>query len=217
VNLEEMLAKATAELEVAEADYLAAQQRLNDLRTMQDGLRLAQERYGATPDEAPNREQAPAEAANAAGPAIEPAPAMTGDAASSVPSVPKPAPAADAQLPGGAGDEGSRSRTSGRTGRGSKRRPAKRRPPQVSQTELAAKILREAPDRTGSNAHIRGRMAELGHSFDAEQVRAALAYLKRRERVVSVAPGVWQLVEAEPAAAAPALHPMLNGSSADHA
>lgn len=46
MDLDEMLMKSTAELESAEADLLAAQQRVDELRTIQEGIRLAKNRYG---------------------------------------------------------------------------------------------------------------------------------------------------------------------------
>ena len=43
---EQMLSRATAELEAAEAELRAAQQRVEELRTIQQGIQLAIQRYG---------------------------------------------------------------------------------------------------------------------------------------------------------------------------
>jgi hypothetical protein len=46
MDLDDMLAQSTVELESAEADLQAAQQRVEELRTIQEGIRLAKNRYG---------------------------------------------------------------------------------------------------------------------------------------------------------------------------
>src|SRR5260370_33173350 len=46
MNLDEMLTRNTAELEAAEAELHAVQQRVDELRTINEGMRLALERYG---------------------------------------------------------------------------------------------------------------------------------------------------------------------------
>ncbi len=48
MDLEEMLGRATAELESAEAELRATQQRVEELRTIQQGVQLAIQRYGHT-------------------------------------------------------------------------------------------------------------------------------------------------------------------------
>ena len=48
MDLEQMLTRATAELESAEVELQAAQQRVEELRTIQQGIQLAIQRYGHT-------------------------------------------------------------------------------------------------------------------------------------------------------------------------
>jgi hypothetical protein len=67
-HLDEWLKQSTEELAVAEADLQAAQQRVTELRTIQDGIRLAQQRYGQQDLAEPAAsESRPAKAASNAG------------------------------------------------------------------------------------------------------------------------------------------------------
>ncbi len=64
MDLDEMLMKSTTELESAEADLLAAQRRVDELRTIQEGIRLAKNRYGEA-QPAPQDQSEPLAAAQA--------------------------------------------------------------------------------------------------------------------------------------------------------
>jgi hypothetical protein len=58
MNLDEWMAQCTADLAKAEADLVKAQQKVEELRTIQEGVRLAQQRYGQpeqTPPPSPGR------------------------------------------------------------------------------------------------------------------------------------------------------------------
>jgi hypothetical protein len=195
MDLEEMLARATAELEAAEAEYRAAQQRLDDLRTMREGMRLAMERYGpATPENA-----------NSGAAAGQP---VNGTAQGSEPT----AGANVKQTAHGQahGVLAAPKRTAASTRR-PKRRTARRQKPAANQTDICIAALAEF-GRAASNAEIRERLSEQGHNFDAEQVRSAFSYLMRRERVVRVQPGVWALAPG-PAAPPPSnSHAVSNGA-----
>ena len=162
MDLDDMLTQSTAELESAEADLQAAQQRVDELRTIQEGIRLAKNRYGhvqATTED----ETAP--------------PTATATVTSTK------TPVSPARRP--------------------RRRSAKRGHPQVSQSDLCLGLLGEL-GRPASSAEVRAQLAEQGHTYDPEQIRAAFAYLLRKEKVVRVEAGVWALppreIPAEPGA-----------------
>jgi hypothetical protein len=150
MNLDEMLTRNTADLEAAEAELRTVQQRVDELRTINEGMRLALERYGQAPT-------------------TDPAQA-------------------------GSRDQGRTSTAKAAAGaaRRPRRKPTRRSHPQVSQSELCLGVLREV-GRPISSAEVRDHLADQGHDFDAEQIRAAFAYLLRKERVVRVEAGVWSL------------------------
>jgi hypothetical protein len=176
VDLEKMVAQATTDLEAAEAQLHAAQQRVEELRTIRDGLRLGMERYGS------------AELGSAD---------VHGTATYGVTGASSTVTAGSTRV----------TVTSARRRRPAKRRPAARRPnPEVSQTELCITALKDFA-KPASTTEIRERLNEGGHQYDAEQIRSALAYLLRRERVVrlgSGVPGVWTLPPAPNGSAASA-------------
>jgi hypothetical protein len=53
MDIDAMIAMATADLAAAEAQYRAAQERMKELETIRDGLTLAKQRYGPTQASAP--------------------------------------------------------------------------------------------------------------------------------------------------------------------
>jgi hypothetical protein len=150
MDLDEMLTQSTAELEAAEADLHAAQQRVDELRTIQEGIRLAKSRYGQT---VTNQQGGP-----------RPAAGQTGLANTKT--------------------------TSNPTRR--RRRSAKRTQPQASQSEQCLQLLTEF-NRSATNAEVREELANRGYVYDPEQIRAAFAYLLRKQKVMRVAPGEWAL------------------------
>ena len=62
---------------------------------------------------------------------------------------------------------------------------------EVSQTDLCEKELREL-GRPATTREMHERLIAAGYTFDFEQVRSALGYLKRKNRVERVGPATWQ-------------------------
>jgi len=68
VNVDEWLAASAAELAEAEADLRAAEQRVAELRTIREGIQLAQQRYGQEEQAgSPVAQSRPAKAGSGAG------------------------------------------------------------------------------------------------------------------------------------------------------
>lgn len=150
MTLDEMLARNTAELQAAETELQVVQQRVDELRTINEGMRLAMERYGqASPTE----------------------------------------PTATAPREQG---RTSTSKATTTPNRRTRRKPTKRAQPQASQSELCLGVLAEV-GKPISSMDVRDHLERQGHNLDAEQVRAAFAYLLRKDRVVRVEAGVWAL------------------------
>jgi hypothetical protein len=210
VDLEELLARATAELQTAEAEYQAAQKRVDELRTMQDGMRLAMKRYGPAEASAPRAVLGMQGASHgdvgASNASAEPPLRDTthGDVAASNASAEPPlrdtthgdvaASNASAEPPlrdTTHGDVAAPRKTT-RSSRRTQRRPPKRSKPQVHQSDVCMTVLTEVGGEA-STIVIRERLMREGHDYDPEQVRSALAYLKRKGLVVSVEPGRWAL------------------------
>jgi hypothetical protein len=172
VDFEEMFTRATAELDVAETKLQAAQQRVEELRTIRDGMRLAMERYGPA----------------------------------------KPSPPGQDEPEGTKGASTGTKVTAGTKRRTVRRRQTGRPAPEVSQTDLCIVTLTEF-GRPTSTTEIRDRLLENGHSYNPEQIRSALAYLLRQNRVERVTNGVWALPGA--VTGAPVNGSALNGSAPD--
>jgi hypothetical protein len=62
---------------------------------------------------------------------------------------------------------------------------------EVSQTDLCEKELREL-GRPATTREIHERLSAAGYKFNFEQVRSALGYLKRKDRVERAGPATWQ-------------------------
>jgi hypothetical protein len=141
MNLEDLLKQSAEELATAEADLQAAQQKVDELRTIHEGMRLAQQRYGQQIQAVPASQTRTAKASSNAG-----------------------------------------------------RRP-RRKTTKRSQPSLSDKCYQVLVDdkRPASSAEVREILEGQGYVLDAEQVRSAFAYLLRRERVVRVETGVWDL------------------------
>ena len=77
------------------------------------------------------------------------------------------------------------------------RRPAERTFRQIGPTDVVYRILSDHPE--GIDLHDVSRIAdEQGSGLNAEQVRSAVTYLRRRGDAENVARGVWRLVGATP-------------------
>jgi hypothetical protein len=151
MDLDDMLTQSTAELESAEADLQAAQQRVDELRTIQEGIRLAKNRYGQAQASTQGQTAPPAGTTPAASP-----------------------------------------KTAGSQARRPRRRSPKRGHSPVNQSDLCLALLAEL-GRPVSSTEARNRLAEQGHTYDAEQIRGAFAYLLRKDKIVRVEAGVWAL------------------------
>ena len=174
MQLDEALERAVSELEDAQAMLRAAQGRVRELETIRDGLQFAVARYDKQPHR--DREQmGPADETDqitvdgGAGPVS--APPGDPEVADTVPSDPR-----------GADTVPSAPDILGQA-------PHAEPPSQSALTLAALKAL----GGEAATHQVRGRLVAAGYTYDQEQVRNALTYLTRRNRVRRVAPGMWAL------------------------
>lgn len=157
MDLSQIRRTAAANLESAEAELEALQQRVEELRIVVQGLDLAEKLYsdpGVVPptsdgNKRPDLQIRDRSSAQATSYAIEVKPA--------------------AEL-------GIQVKT------------------EIPQSDLCLAALKDF-DQPVSSAQIRERLNHQGYEFNAEQIRGAMAYLLRKDRVVRTSPGMWAVPE----------------------
>jgi hypothetical protein len=160
MDIKAALARAKAELDDAEAQFKAAQERMRKLEAVRDGLELAVDMYELDEAGAEGQEDRDTTESTESG-SVQ---------LRRLPGIPDP-PAVDGK-------------------------PA--------QVDIAYAAVKERGEEIATTA-VRVRAADAGYPLKYDQVRGALTWLEKQERIVRVAPGVWALPPAVTNS------PMMNG------
>ena len=152
MDLEDMLSRVTAELDAAEAELVAATKRREELRTIQQGIKLAMARYGGA--------------------------------------VATPTPSAGDTTPPSGSDGGGANVLHDTAPASHVHAAVNHVKSERNQSDRCVETLREI-GRPASTVEVRERLRQRGYEYDAEQIRSTLHYLRRKERVIRTAPGVW--------------------------
>lgn len=174
MDLKAAHARALAELEQAEAQYRAAQERVRKLEAARDGLEVAIEMYDS------------GEASDHLSVSTEP-----------------DEPSADSAGAHGCLFDQDRDRKASL-----RRLPGIPDPPAVDGKPTQVEIAFAAVDESGkaiTTNGVRDRLSAAGYVLKYDQVRGALSWLEKQDRILRVGPGVWAL----PTVAAKS--PVING------
>lgn len=162
MDIKAALARAVAELEEAEAQAAAIQERVRELQAIRDGLQLAMDRYD--PEVGDRTVSSEIDGTTTASEAAA-------ETRAPLPGIP---------------------RANSETG-------------ELSQSDLSFAVV-TAVGRPVETTEVRNLLNDAGWTFTQEQVRSALTYLFRSERIIRVAQGTWALPKPAAGSGAPALN-----------